>query len=111
MSDIINQGDVLLVPFPFTDQTNRKNRPAVVVSKNNTKDLIVAKITSVLNNDENCFTINNFCLSFKIERQSEVRTNSILTIEKKLVIKKLGNIRSTEMSLILDKVKSNFNNK
>lgn len=25
-------GDVLLVPFPFTDQTGVKQRPAVVVS-------------------------------------------------------------------------------
>jgi PemK-like, MazF-like toxin of type II toxin-antitoxin system len=27
-------GDVLLVPFPFTDQTTGKQRPAVVVSSN-----------------------------------------------------------------------------
>jgi mRNA interferase MazF len=28
-------GDVVLVPFPFTDQTTSKKRPAVVVSSNN----------------------------------------------------------------------------
>lgn len=27
-----NFGDVVLVPFPFTDQTGNKKRPAVVVS-------------------------------------------------------------------------------
>jgi mRNA interferase MazF len=27
-----NFGDVLLVPFPFTDQTDTKQRPAVVIS-------------------------------------------------------------------------------
>ncbi|MEH2305953.1 hypothetical protein [Nostoc sp.] len=27
-------GDVVLVPFPFTDQTTTKKRPAVVVSSN-----------------------------------------------------------------------------
>ena len=25
-------GDVILVPFPFTDQSNRKQRPAIIVS-------------------------------------------------------------------------------
>jgi len=27
-------GDVVLVPFPFTDQTTTKKRPAIVVSSN-----------------------------------------------------------------------------
>lgn len=44
------QGDVLLVPFPFTDQSGQKQRPAVVVSGNAYNqvhpDLIMAPITS-----------------------------------------------------------------
>ncbi len=43
-------GDVLLVPFPFTDQTGSKQRPAVVVSSERYQrerpDLIVMPITS-----------------------------------------------------------------
>ena len=43
-------GDVVLVPFPFTDQTASKKRPAVVVSNRayNTArpDIIVMAITS-----------------------------------------------------------------
>lgn len=27
-----NFGDIILVPFPYTDQTGQKQRPAVVVS-------------------------------------------------------------------------------
>jgi mRNA interferase MazF len=44
------QGDVLLVPFPFTDQSGTKQRPAVVLSGsqyNQTHlDIILAPITS-----------------------------------------------------------------
>ena len=47
---IYKQGDVLLVPFPFTDQSGSKQRPAVVVSSeayNQThSDVILAPITS-----------------------------------------------------------------
>lgn len=32
MSGGLNFGDVILVPFPFTDQSQSKQRPAVVVS-------------------------------------------------------------------------------
>ncbi|NUM48333.1 MAG: type II toxin-antitoxin system PemK/MazF family toxin [Anaerolineales bacterium] len=48
------QGDVLLVPFPFTDQSGVKQRPAVVLSGvdyNRTHpDLILAPITSQVTN-------------------------------------------------------------
>ena len=43
-------GDVLLVPFPFTDQAGSKKRPAVVVSSSayngSRRDLIVMAISS-----------------------------------------------------------------
>jgi mRNA-degrading endonuclease toxin of MazEF toxin-antitoxin module len=29
------RGDIVLVPFPFSDQTTTKKRPAVVVTSNN----------------------------------------------------------------------------
>ena len=45
-----NFGDVLLVPFPFTDQTGTKKRPAVVVNSTiynqRHSDLILMAITS-----------------------------------------------------------------
>ncbi len=53
-------GDVVLLPFPFTDLTTSKQRPAVIVSSTwfnqNRKDVIVLAITSQiplkLNEDE-----------------------------------------------------------
>jgi mRNA interferase MazF len=45
-------GDVIVVPFPFTDQTSTKRRPAVVVSSEayhrERPDLILMAITSQL---------------------------------------------------------------
>lgn len=43
-------GEVVLVPFPFTDQSGTKKRPAVIVSSGgynaNRHDLIIMAITS-----------------------------------------------------------------
>jgi mRNA interferase MazF len=43
-------GDVVLVPFPFTDQTGTKKRPAVIVSSADyqaqRRDLVIMAITS-----------------------------------------------------------------
>jgi mRNA interferase MazF len=43
-------GDMVLVPFPFTDQSGTKKRPAVVVSSHrynaNRRDIVIMAITS-----------------------------------------------------------------
>ncbi len=43
-------GDVVLVPFPFTDQSGTKRRPAVIVSSDtyqaNRRDIVIMAITS-----------------------------------------------------------------
>lgn len=43
-------GDVVLVPFPFTDQSGTKKRPAVIVSSSryndSRRDLVIMAITS-----------------------------------------------------------------
>ena len=43
-------GDVVLVPFPFTDQSGAKKRPAVIVSSSgynaSRRDLVIMAITS-----------------------------------------------------------------
>lgn len=49
-----NQGDVVLVPFPFTDLTAVKQRPALILSPKRLNDvrtdLIVAAISSQIPN-------------------------------------------------------------
>jgi mRNA interferase MazF len=43
-------GDIILIPFPFTDQSATKKRPAVVVSPNlyslNLPDIVLMAVTS-----------------------------------------------------------------
>jgi len=49
LSTILHRGDVVLIPFPFTDLTGRKVRAAVIVSPNPVgTDIILAFITSVV---------------------------------------------------------------
>ena len=46
------QGDIILVPIPFTDLSSAKRRPVIVVSRDNyqaaTQDMVVVAMTSNL---------------------------------------------------------------
>ena len=40
------KGDVVVIPFPFSDLSGRKKRPALVISNLEGYDLILCQITS-----------------------------------------------------------------
>lgn len=40
------KGDIIVVPFPFSDLTQAKRRPAIVISALEGNDLILCQITS-----------------------------------------------------------------
>ena len=45
------KGDIVVIPFPFSDLTEAKRRPALVVAKLDGNDLILCQITSQLFRD------------------------------------------------------------
>ena len=57
---MIEQRDLLLVPFPFSDQSGRKVRPVIVISNNefnrHSDDVLVVGVTSNISKDK--YTIN-----------------------------------------------------
>ena len=57
---MIEQRDLLLVPFPFSDQSGRKVRPVIVISNNEfnkySEDILVIGVTSNILKDK--YTIN-----------------------------------------------------
>ncbi len=84
------QRDIILLPFPFTDNVAiSKKRPGIIISNTTTKNtFIVAKITSTIKNGDYSFLLNNDDLDFVLNYKSEVRTDQIFTIHKTAIIKK-----------------------
>ena len=57
-----NQGDIVVVKFPFTDGSEFKKRPALIISNstvNKTEDYLLVQITSKPNNDGLSIAIND----------------------------------------------------
>lgn len=88
------KGDIVLFPFPFTDLSNRKMRPCLVLSEEMEDDLILCQITS-----KNTFK-DNFSIELKNSELLEgslvmgfyIRCNMIFTASKSQKIKKICKI-------------------
>ena len=94
-------GAVLLVPFPFTDQTTTKKRPTVVISShqyNQEKpDLIVMAVTSQIKQPLQFGEMLVTEWSAAGLLKPSVIKPIITTIEKNLVLKNLGQLQPKDL--------------
>jgi mRNA interferase MazF len=103
------QGDIVVLPFPFADQSDSKPRPALVISNskvNKTRDIILAQITSTPRNDEFSFVITDTIVTHSLREYSEIRCHKIFTADKNLVTKKISKIKPEAYSHIYSAINS-----
>lgn len=83
-------GKIVLIPFPFTDLTSTKVRPALIISaKNSQQDVMVAFISSNTNNS-GLIVKKSQANGLKVD--STIRFDKIATLNKKLVLGEIGGI-------------------
>lgn len=101
------QRDILLVPFPFSDQSGRKVRPVVVISNNsfnsNSEDLIVVGLTSNISRDEYSVLVNNKDLDEgKLHTTCCIKSENILKVDKEIIIKKIGKVKRNKIQSVIN---------
>ncbi len=99
----MKKGDIVLIPFPFTNLVEQKIRPALILVNNQESlNIIVAFITTnlTLNNKYDLFLSPN--LENRLKKESIIKINKLATIDKTLIIALLGNINVKEI-IELDK--------
>lgn len=100
-------GDIILIPFPFSELTNVKARPALVIAetKDKYKDIIVCAISSVI---PDTLTENEILIlpakSNKLKVASVLKIDRIVTLKKDSIITNLGKIENP----MIEKVKNMF---
>jgi mRNA interferase MazF len=90
------KGRIVLVPFPFTDFSTAKLRPALVLHESR-YDLILAFISSRPAEPSNTFSvsISSDDPEFKItglKCSSIIRLDKLATIDRSLVVGEIGNL-------------------
>jgi len=92
-----NQGDIVIVPFPFSNLTAVRQRPVLILSKSayskECEDIITCGITSNLKDSKYSVLIDNFNLiEGSIPVKSRIKIDKLFTLEQSIVIKKIARI-------------------
>jgi len=99
-------GDIVLIPFPFAEFTQRKIRPTAVVceTKDSYRDLVLCAISSVL---PASLTPNELILKQDNEnglrKDSVLKVDRIVTAKKQDVIAKNGILDPKDLARFKDK--------
>ncbi len=108
-------GQVLLVDFPFTDDSGSKVRPILVVSAdyyNQGDDIVVVPISSAPDpHDPFTFPIDSGAAWFRatgLRLSSSVKWTKPLTISHRVVQRRLGNLASRPLAEVQSKVQGIF---
>lgn len=100
----MRKGDIILIPFPFTDLSGVKHRPAVVLI-NSELDVTVAFTTSKVHWQDQYDILLQPTHQNGLKKESIIRLNKIATIDNKIVIGKLGELDDKEIQVLNSRLK------
>ena len=100
----MTKGDIILIPFPFTDLTGNKLRPAIVLIETG-QGLTICFITTQLKWEE-LTDIELLPTKYNgIKKPSLIRLSKIATVDKSLAVGKLGELQKNKMEELNNKLK------
>ena len=92
------KGDVVVLPFPFSDLSESKKRPALVVAVLEGDDIILCQITSEARIDRCSITLTSS--EFKkgsLNLTSMIRPNKLFTADKSIILYKIGSLKESKI--------------
>lgn len=105
-----NQGEIVIIEYPFSDGTGAKLRPVVVLSNakanNDEQDLVFAKITTNQRGDDYSLTLSDSDTLRPLPRNSEIRANKIYTLDASLIQRKVTSLSSATLQKLIQLVQT-----
>ena len=100
------KGDVVVVvPFPFSDLTQAKRRPALVVAALEGDDLILSQVTSQQVKDRYSIPVNEDDLEKgSLKQRSNVRPNRLFTADRRIVLYAIGRLKKDKITQVVGKI-------
>ena len=94
------KGDVVVVPFPFSNLADSKRRPALVLSRLDGDDLILCQITSQQTRDRYSIPLADADFaSGGLKQPSNIRPNRVFTADRSLILYRAGNLKPDPLGI------------
>ncbi|OCQ92468.1 growth inhibitor PemK [Oscillatoriales cyanobacterium USR001] len=99
------KGDVVVTLFPYSDLSQTKLRPALVVAVLPGENVIVCQITSqaIINRYVISITNTDFTIG-SLSRDSKIRPEIIHTIERSVIGYKVGSLKPEKVEEVIKKL-------
>jgi mRNA interferase MazF len=103
--EIFVKGDIVVIPFPFSDLSGSKRRPALVLANLPGDDIILCQITSQLSKDKfSIFLPVSKIIKGNLPSDSFIRPSRIFTADKHIIIKKAGEINNELRKQVINSI-------
>ena len=99
----MKQGDIVLLPFPFSDLSSSKVRPAVVISNNtyDGEDIIVCGVTSQNIHKQSIEIFNENLDQGTLPVISYIRPLKVVSLHKKIVRKIVARLNKDTLQKVI----------
>jgi mRNA interferase MazF len=100
------KGDVVVVPFPFSDLSDLRRRPALVVADLKGDDFVLCQITTAIRIDPYVVALRDedFGKGSLPANESFIRMNKIFTADISLILYKRGSLKSEKIHEVEQKL-------
>ena len=99
------KGDIVVIPFPFSDLSLAKRRPALVIADLSGDDIILCQITSQNISDKYAITLEGKDFqSGSLKKKSNIRPNRIFTADNHIILYKIGQVKNDKLDEVIKKI-------
>jgi mRNA interferase MazF len=99
------KGDVVVVPFPFSDLTASKKRPALVVAALTGDDVILCQITSKAVGDNYAISLlDTGFATGALHQDSNIRPNRLFTADSNIILYRAGTLTAEKVKAVVMKI-------
>ena len=99
------KGRCRVLNFPFSDLSQTKRRPALVVAALQGDDVILCQITSQARSDAYSVTLENAdFVSGGLNQSSRIRPNRLFTADAGIVVYRAGQVSNAKLDEVVDRL-------